>query len=159
MIVSKGRFILNLFSHIIGTTTHKLRVFIYLFIFCIKLLYRGLVHDLSKYSWYESKHYAEIIHLLRGSTYGSVIYRESLRHIKPAIKHHYKRSKHHPEHWENEINDMSLLDFVEMAYDWKAASKRHKNGDTNKSIDVNKKRFNMDETAVTLLKNTIGDKK
>jgi len=156
MLNSKGVFLINVIKHICGTTKHKIIVFYYLLIFCIKLLYRGMVHDLSKYSLYETKYFAEVISLLRGCSYGSVVYKESLHYIKPAIEHHYKKSKHHPEHWENGINDMSLLDIVEMVYDWKAATKRHNDGNIERSLNINKSRFNLSDDISDVLKNTVG---
>ena len=48
--------------------------------------------------------------------------------FKPAIDHHYANNRHHPEHWPNGINDMTLMDLIEMLADWKAATARNKNG-------------------------------
>jgi hypothetical protein len=39
-----------------------------------------------------------------------------------ALKHHYANNRHHPEHFENGINGMNLLDVIEMVCDWKAAA-------------------------------------
>lgn len=53
------------------------------------------------------------------------------------------------------IVGMNLIDLVEMICDWKAASMRHENGDVRKSIEINQKRFNYDDTLKSILLNTI----
>jgi hypothetical protein len=49
---------------------------------------------------------------------------------------------------------MTLVDLVEMFADWYAASKRHDNGDILKSIELNKKRFQLGDPLTNILKNT-----
>jgi len=44
--------------------------------------------------------------------------------MKPALEHHYALYRHHPEHFQNGIDDMNLIDLVEMFADWKASSER-----------------------------------
>jgi len=46
--------------------------------------------------------------------------------MKPAIEHHYKNNRHHPEHFNNGIDEMNLVDLIELLCDWKAASERNK---------------------------------
>jgi hypothetical protein len=74
--------------------------------------------------------------------------------MKPALDHHYANNSHHPEHYKNGIDDMSLLDLVEMICDWKAASERHNNGNIRKSIEVNGKRFEMSPQLIRIFENT-----
>lgn len=50
---------------------------------------------------------------------------------------------------------MDLIDLIEMICDWKASSMRHENGDIKKSIEINQKRFNYDDTLKQILLNTI----
>ena len=38
---------------------------------------------------------------------------------------------------------MTLFDLLEMLCDWVAAVRRHDNGDINKSLEINQKRFNI----------------
>ena len=90
---------------------------------------------------------------LIGLTYGSQEYKDSLKELGPALQHHYKHNSHHPEHYENGIDGMSLTDIVEMLCDWKAAAERHSDGDLAKSIEINCKRFNMSDQLTTILKN------
>jgi hypothetical protein len=102
----------------------------------------------------EKELFDEFTPKLAGSTYGSDEYKEMLKGLKPALDHHYLYNSHHPEHYDNGIDGMNLLDLVEMFYDWKAASERHKNGDILKSIEINKIRFNMSDQLVSILNNT-----
>ena len=53
------------------------------------------------------------------------------------------------------VNNMNLFDILEMLIDWVAACKRHADGDINKSIEINTKRFNLSPQLVNILKNTI----
>jgi hypothetical protein len=53
------------------------------------------------------------------------------------------------------LNRMNLFDLLEMFIDWNAAVKRHDDGDINKSIEINTKRFNLSPQIVQILENTI----
>jgi hypothetical protein len=61
---------------------------------------------------------------------------------------------HHPEHYSNGIQGMSLLDVIEMLCDWKAATMRHADGDLSKSIEINQKRFGYSDELKSILINT-----
>jgi len=142
--------------HCWQTTTHKYWVFHYTIKFCVKkknfkgkvsLIFRSLFHDLSKYRWSEAKSFAKVIFKLRGQTYGSDIYRESLRSIKPSVILHYKRNSHHPEYWaelesgRDGFSKMGPYEKIEMIIDWRAATRRHSDGCIFKSLDINQERF------------------
>lgn len=109
-----------------------------------KLYWRGWKHDLSKYRWSEASYFAKTIFDLKHSTYGSDEYKKMLEEIKPAIENHYKRNRHHPEYHKNGFEDMIELDKLELVADWQSATKRHKNGDIFKSIEINQSRFGYD---------------
>lgn len=115
---------------------------------------RAVVHDDSKFSPEEFESFAAETPNLKGLTYGSEEYKEALRRIKPAITKHYERNNHHPEHYPNGMDGMSLLDLVEMLADWKAAGERHADGSLGKSIRHNAGRFGYDEKMVGLLSRT-----
>lgn len=122
---------------------------------CIETLGRRAdVHDASKLQSPEKEAFDVLTPRLAGLTYGSDEYRASLRELKPAIEHHYARNSHHPEHWPNGVNDMSLLDVLEMLIDWKAASERHDNGNIWTSIDHNQERFGLSDQLTAILRNT-----
>ena len=71
-----------------------------------------------------------------------------------ALDHHYANNGHHPEHYPNGVNDMTLYDIVEMFMDWVAAGERHADGNIYKSIEHNKVRFNLDPQLVNIFTNT-----
>lgn len=123
----------------------------------VELLTRGEVHDLSKFDDAEVKVFTEFTPKLKSSTYGSEEYKGFLREMKPALDHHYANNRHHPEHFENGIEGMNLLDVLEMFIDWLASTKRHGDGDINRSIEINEKRFNMSPQLVAIFRNTARD--
>jgi hypothetical protein len=116
---------------------------------------RAHVHDASKLQEPEKSAFDTLSQKLKDVTYGSEEYRSALREIKPALQHHYAHNAHHPEHWENGILDMSLLDLIEMFADWKAATERMKDGgDLGRSLLLNKDRFGIDDQLYYVLVNT-----
>jgi len=130
------------------------------------LLERAEVHDKSKLERPERDLFCKYTPILKGLTYGSPEYKTALEKLGPALSHHYANNKHHPEY--NDINgfsfqtlndpirSMDLVDVVEMLCDWMAAVQRHADGNIGKSLEINKKRFNMNEQLVQLLANTVG---
>lgn len=122
--------------------------------FASELIIRVMNHDKSKLGNIEKPLFDEYTPKLKNSTYGSEEYKKFLEELKPALNHHYENNSHHPEFYSNGIQGMDLFDLVEMFFDWKAASERHDNGNLLKSIDINKKRFNMSNDLVAIFKNT-----
>lgn len=118
------------------------------------LQYRALSHDQSKLRPPEVSIFAEYTPKLRGTTYGSEEYKRFLAEMKPALDHHYANNSHHPEHFENGINGMTLLDLIEMLADWKAATMRHADGDLRRSFEINRERFGIGEQLYSILRNT-----
>jgi len=92
---------------------------------------------------------------LRALTYGSEEYKACLQKMGPALKHHYEVNSHHPEHYENGVQGMSLLDILEMLADWKAASMRHNDGSFAESLKINRERFNISPELFTIIKKTV----
>jgi len=119
------------------------------------LLKRSEEHDQSKLRSPEVEVFDEYTPKLAGSTYGSEEYKSFLAAMKPALDHHYAANSHHPEHYPNGIQGMSLLDLVEMLCDWKAATMRHNDGDIRKSIEINQQRFGYSDELKQLLYNTL----
>jgi hypothetical protein len=138
----------------IDTLLHIKRVNELLLGFVSEMLKRATVHDNSKLEEPEKSIFATVTGRLSTLTYGSDGYKQSLEELKPALEHHYRNNSHHPEHYDNGINGMDLLDVVEMFFDWKAASERHKDGDIYKSIEYNKTRFDINEQLTDIFKNT-----
>lgn len=139
------------------TRKHINRVGLYLAIIQGCLSERADLHDESKLLSPEKECFDEITPLLEGLTYGSEEYKATLERMKPAIKHHYESNRHHPEYFDNGINDMNLIDLIEMICDWKAASERHADGDIYKSLMINKERFGISDQLLQILRNTVDD--
>lgn len=124
------------------TLTHIRRVQSLLVLACTNLQHRALVHDMSKLSEPEKSCFDACAVKLKTIAYNSPEYHEALKELKPGLDHHYAANSHHPEHYPNRLDGMSLLDLVEMLVDWKAATERMKDGgDIYRSIESNQKRF------------------
>lgn len=141
--------------HVADLNVHISNVAVFMDIIAHAMAKRATKHDASKFTEEEMPYYAKYTPNLKGLTYGSEDYRDNLKKLKPAIDHHYANNSHHPEHYKNGLNDMDLVDIVEMICDWKSASMRHNDGNINKSLDINKERFGMDDQLFNILKNTI----
>lgn len=139
----------------IETTKHIKNVIKFIKQFCSKLKIAGISHDYTKLNGFEKEYFDNYTEQLKDLTYGSDEYKECLNKLKPALDHHYSHNSHHPEYYENGIDDFDLLDLVEMLADWYAASLRHNDGDINKSIEINAKRFNISDQLKHIFQNTI----
>lgn len=95
-----------------ATQEHINLVRVLLRIAATELLKRGEVHDLSKFSPEEVEVFTEYTSKLKGTTYGSDEYKQFLAEMKPALDHHYKYSRHHPEHFSDGISGMNLIDLL-----------------------------------------------
>ena len=146
------RIIKNFFLVIVGGIKHKMWVAFYMGKIACKIFFRGLVHDSSKFTPSEMSGFMKVIHELTHTTYGSEKYKGFLRQIKPSVELHYKRNSHHAEHHKNGFNDMTIYDKIEMLCDWKAAIKRHKDGDIERSFKVNKERYKISDELIKLLR-------
>jgi hypothetical protein len=129
-------------KHFIGAIAHELTK-------------RGVQHDASKLQSPEKETFDELTPKLKELKYDSPEYRESLKELGTALEHHYNANSHHPEHYENGIDDMNLLDIVEMFCDWAAATERTKDGNLEVSIEKNKIRFGMSDQLVNIFRNSI----
>ncbi len=133
--------------------THILKVQSHMTTVLNKLNIRSIRHDQSKY------HEKEIGLVLGKPKFDKYEYmskeeRQALNDVKESIVHHYAINPHHPEHYKNGINGMSLLDLIEMACDWKAAGEMSLNGSFQNSIEFNTERFNMSPQLVNIFVNT-----
>ena len=115
---------------------------------------RGQEHDASKLQPPEKEAFDEVTPKLRGLTYGSDEYKANIAKLGEALKHHYAVNSHHPEHYPDGIDGMTLLDLVEMFCDWKAATERHADGNLERSIEINRERFKMSDQLVAIFQNT-----
>lgn len=116
---------------------------------------RAVDHDISKLDEPEKSIFDKYTPLLSQTTYGSDEYKQHLLGMSEALIHHYKKYKHHPEHYpEHGIYDMTLIDLMEMLCDWKAASERHDDGDMLRSLEINVKRFKIEPRLERILGRT-----
>lgn len=139
--------------HYIYHTYHKWLVLKYLTKVSVTLLYRGIIHDMSKYYSDEAAGFASARrtdHL----PYGHPECQAAGQEIKETIMLHKSRNRHHPEYHERRLNGMTLIDIVEMYCDWKAATQKNANPDLNHSINVNKDRYGISDQLKEIMCNT-----
>ena len=134
---------------------HKAKVRFLLDLVCKRLEKRSEVHDASKYSPEEADVYAIYTPKFKDVKYGSDEYNAILKEMDPALKHHLANNSHHPEYYNGGVNGMDLLDLIEMVCDWKAASQRRPDSNLLDSVEVSKKRFNLDDQLCDIITNTI----
>lgn len=120
--------------------------------FAEELICRGKVHDQSKLSPVEKSardaNPPDFRH-----RYGEPIRRTP--EMRAAIEHHHRLNSHHPEHYGAAgVSGMDLADLVEMFLDWKAAGERYEHDTIEKSIEFNRKRYNLDPQLVSIFYNT-----
>ena len=137
------------------TLEHIQKVNDYLGDFRHELDRRAAVHDASKLQSPEKEAFDEVTPKLRGLTYGSDEYKANTAKLGEALRHHYEHNSHHPEHYPNGIDGMTLCDLVEMFCDWKAATERHADGDIMRSLEVNRERFGISDQLANILANTV----
>lgn len=122
----------------------------------VKLMHRANEHDKSKLEAPEKAAFDKLTPRLKGLKYGSEEYRAALRELGPALQHHYQVNSHHPEHYPDGIDGMSLLDLLEMLCDWGAAHQRHDPpGTFEQSFAVNVDRFKIHPKVERILRNTV----
>lgn len=136
---------------------HVRHVQLYLSKFSEDLYRRGIFHDNSKFHEPELSGFAENIDNIPLLVYDSAEYKAKWLEMRPVIDEHHKNNRHHPEHWANGVDDMSLSDMIEMLVDWKASSMRYKDGSLRKSVDINCEKYNISPQLKRILLNTVRD--
>src|SRR3989344_6322385 len=129
----------------IDTRKHIQRVGELISIAISELEQRALQHDKSKLEEPEKSIFDNYSLRLADTQFGSPEYEQLLKEIEPATLHHYAVNRHHPEHYQNGINDMTLFDVIEMFMDWKASSERRKNAIFSESIRYCANRFHISD--------------
>lgn len=137
------------------TYEHVLQVQRQLNEFAHDLIHRGEVHDASKFEEPELSGFAIATEKLAGLEYGSKEYLDNLKDLTPTLEHHYSKNRHHPEHFPDGIDGMTLIDLLECLADWKAATGRNKAGNIRKSLDINAERYGMSKQLKKIFENTI----
>ena len=119
-----------------------------------ELMERSVRHDRSKTQDPELTTFNEYTPKLKDSTYGSDEYKGFLEGMGDGLAHHYAHNRHHPEHFDNGVGGMTLVDLLEMVCDWKAATERHADGSLRKSLLIQSERFGMTDQLADILWNT-----
>ncbi len=137
-----------------ATIQHSARVKHLMNALCHDLTDRAATHDASKLKSPEKEYFDRLTPKLKELKYGSEEYLASLKELGIALKHHYEVNPHHPEHHEDGVNGMTLVDVIEMLCDWIAAGERTKDGTIEKSLAINKERFGLSPQLIQILTNT-----
>ncbi len=133
---------------------HKQWVAEYMQLVANNLFKRAAIHDNSKFESVEFGPYDKAFPEFKKYAFGSPEMKAVYESIQSALQHHYEQNRHHPEHFENGINDMHLVDVLEMVCDWLAASKRSQTG-IEKGLEINKERYGIDDQLFQVISNTV----
>lgn len=123
--------------------------------FISSLIQRALHHDDSKFVEPELSGFAAMLDKREKCKFGSDEYNANLKELEDTLSHHYSKNRHHPEHWPNGLDDMTLVDLVEMFCDCWASTELNKDGNIRKSIDYLAKKHNMSPQLKSIFQNTI----
>ena len=142
------KFLLAFFLCLNRLIYHRISVFYYILkmIFIIKpknkfkLLKRAIVHDVDKFRWKTLKYFVLNYFNFKNVEFNSEEYKNILKQIQSIVELHYKKNRHHPEHFSNYFN-MEEIDKLEMLADWISASKLQKNGNIYNSIKINQDKY------------------
>lgn len=121
--------------------------------FIAQLHVRAETHDASKLQCPEKEILRKHSHELDNCQYEDEAYMFHLNKVREAVQHHYEHNSHHPEHYEEGVSGMNLLDIVEMFFDWSATAKKHGNK-VETSIRVGQERFDMSDELTQIFTNT-----
>lgn len=138
----------------VETMKHIEKVREIVWVFIEKLASRAFEHDKAKLESPEVEVFAEYTPKLAETVYGSEEYMQNLKEMNGALQHHYAQYRHHPEHFDKGVDDMTLVDLIEMFCDWKASTARQIDGNLLKSIETNAGRFNMSKQLKQIFVNT-----
>jgi hypothetical protein len=146
MFLTKDEYRDRIILHNFSVTTGMQRV-------ADELCHKGQHHDKDKLLPEILDDFYPASEKFSGAKYGSEEYRKALSELSPVLSEHYRKNSHHPEHYSNGINGMSLLDLIEMLVDWKSACSAY--GDSfETSMEVAKLRFGIGDQLFDILNNT-----
>ena len=98
--------------------------------------------------------------------YGSKEYKDKIERYHELFEMHYKNNPHHPEHFQNGISDMTLIDLAEMLCDWISYKDDIRVTEAIEMVEKQSKRFGYSDEIKNMLINTLntyftvlGDKK
>lgn len=120
--------------------------------FSVQIVDRSKWHDKSKLEEPEKPVFDEFTPKLKELVFGSDEYKAALAGMGEGLKHHYQNNRHHPEHYENGVAGMTLVDLVEMVSDWMAAAQAK---GTHIDLAYLAKRFSISDQLVSIIANTL----
>ena len=118
------------------------------------LIRRAENHDKSKLEEPELSWWKEMDKEPR-YPYGSKEYEQKLKRWSKVFKHHYQYNRHHPEHYEYGISEMTLIDIVEMMCDWLGYKDTTTITEALKVCDEQMVRYNISEELRQVIFNTL----
>jgi hypothetical protein len=142
------------FDSTADTLRHSLRVAELMAEPIKELIDRSVHHDLSKTREPELATYDQFAPRLREATYGTAEHAALVAAMGEGLRHHYAHNRHHPEHFPDGIDGMTLVDLIEMLADWKAATERGRDGDPARTVRLNCERFGVSAQLAEILVNT-----
>jgi hypothetical protein len=132
---------------------HKRKVEYWMRRFWTQLENRAPIHDRSKLDDPEEKAlFDKWVPELKVRTFGSDYYKQALDAMGEGVQKHYKANRHHPEHFKNGVDGMTLIDVVEMVSDWMAAAEAK---NVHVDLDHAAKRFGLSEQLVKIIANQL----
>ena len=118
------------------------------------LLKRAINHDKSKLEEPELSWWKEMDKEPR-YPYGSEEYKQKIKRWDKVFKHHYKYNRHHPEHYEYGVSEMTLVDIVEMMCDWLGYKDTIAISEALKVCDEQMKRYDIPDDIRQIIFNTL----
>lgn len=117
------------------------------------LIDRATYHDASKLQEPERLGW-EMMDQEPRYPYGSAEYFEKMKKYRAIFEHHYAVNSHHPEHYEDGIYGMDLVDLIEMLCDWFSYKECFTVEEGHKIVREQCKRFNIDPNLQKILLNS-----
>lgn len=118
------------------------------------LIRRAENHDKSKLEEPELSWWKEMDKEPR-YPYGSKEYKQKIKRWNKVFKHHYQYNRHHPEHYEYGVSEMTLIDIVEMMCDWLGYKDTTTVTEALKVCDEQMARYNISEELRQIIFNTL----
>jgi hypothetical protein len=132
---------------------HKRKVEYWMSYFSTQIKGRAAIHDDSKLKDpVEKAMFDKWTPELRSRDFGTEHYKAALDGMGEGIALHYKANRHHPEHYENGVDGMTIIDVIEMLADWMAAAQAR---DVHVDLDHAAKRFGLSDQLVQIFANTL----
>lgn len=119
-----------------------------------ELVVRANMHDRSKMEPEEREIYKRVTPEFANVQYGTPEYEAVKAKLGPALDHHYQHNDHHPEHFENGIAQMDLMQLAEMTVDRYAAWKRNPTISLMESLEIMRKQYGVQSQLFAIIVNT-----